>query len=217
MNGNDPLGREGGDGPCADGEAASVEGEPPTARSDDSRVENASGAFPTVREAVEQDYVYGDLSIDRIAAKHGTSDKTVTRWAKEGGWVRLVGTRPLKPGRKPRPPGAPPAKRATIAEMHRRNLVRRLYQVLDVKLKEIETRMQQVEGESAAPQSSADAERDVRSLTALARIYSKLVELDEAANRKGSGKAEAARSDDADQLRRDLALRLERLNRERDA
>jgi hypothetical protein len=92
-----------------------------------------------------------------------------------------------------------------------------LYQVLDVKLKEIETRMQQVEGESAAPQSSADAERDVRSLTALARIYSKLVELDEAANRKGSGKAEAARSDDADQLRRDLALRLERLNRERDA
>jgi hypothetical protein len=57
----------------------------------------------------------------------------------------------------------------------------------------------------------------MRSLSALARIYAKLVELDDQAKGQGSATDAATRSDDADQLRRDLALRLERLNRERDA
>jgi hypothetical protein len=71
-------------------------------------------------------------------------------------------------------------------------------------------------------QSAADAERDARTLSGLARLYAKLVELDDSASGKGEPdkdqsvtKPEA--TDGADRLRRDLALRLQRLNQARHA
>jgi hypothetical protein len=77
-------------------------------------------------------------------------------------------------------------------------------------------RMQQAENEG---RSAVDVERDARTLSALARVYAKLVELDGATKpapekRETESKPSPARSsEDADQLRRDLARRLERLDR----
>jgi transposase-like protein len=165
------------------------------------------------REGVRHDYVHGDLSIARIAAKHGISDTTVGDWAKAEGWVRLVGTKPLKTGRKPRPPGAPAPKRPTADQIRRRSLALRLSKVIDAKLQEIETRMQQADA-SAAPPSAAETERDVRSVSTLMGLYAKLVELNKQAR---SDTREAAGIEDADQLRRELLRRLERINRQGDA
>jgi hypothetical protein len=169
-------------------------------------------APPGSREAVRHDYVHGDFSIARIAAKHGISDTTVGAWAKAGAWTRLVGTKPLKTGRKPRPRGAPLPRRPTIEEIRRRRIVRRMFNVLDAKLTELETRMQNATGDDA-PQSAADLERHARSLTAYAGLYAKLVELDEAAKQAGRDLQGAAGNEDADQFRLDLARRLERLVR----
>jgi hypothetical protein len=160
---------------------------------------------------IEHAYIHGDWSLGRIADAYGSSPTTITAHARKGGWVRLIGTKPLPCGRRARPPGAPRSKRATIDQVRRRTMVRRLLGVLDGKLKELEDRMAEAQGE--APQSAADIERDARSLTALARLYAKLVELDNAAKgeAEGSNQGDAVRSEDADQLRRDLARRLERL------
>jgi hypothetical protein len=200
MDGNDPLDREGGEQTCA-GDAAD----------------------PIDWEGIKHAYVHGDMSLERIAEARGSSATTISKRAKREGWVRLIGTKRLRSGPKPRLPGAPRPKPKTPAQRRRSEMVRRLFEVLDTKLKLLEERMAEAQAEGAAPQSAADTERDARSLNALARLYAKLVELDEAAKApaskggEGSDKDAATRSDDADQLRRHLALRLERLDRERNA
>jgi len=126
--------------------------------------------------------------------------------------VRLVPTRKLRPGRKPRPPGEPPPK---PEKQFRRDMVKRLLEVLDKRLMLLETRMAPDAEPGEAMQSAADAERDARTLSGLARLYAKLVELDDAARAGGKGKTDNAKpeaTDDADRLRRELALRLQRLN-----
>jgi hypothetical protein len=93
-------------------------------------------------------------------------------------------------------------------------MAQRLFRVLDGKLREIEDRM----ASGDAPQSAADAERDMRSLASLAQLYAKLVALDEKANGKGKADKGGAKGtgDDADTFRRELARRLEHLNRARE-
>jgi hypothetical protein len=137
--------------------------------------------------------------------------------AKKEGWVRLIGTKPLKTGPKPRPPGEPKPKPA--AQL-RRDMVRRLLTALDKRLTLMEMRMAPDAELGEAMQSAADAERDARTLSGLARLYAKLVELDDAARAGGKGQTDNAKpeaTDDADRLRRDLALRLQRLNQAGDA
>jgi hypothetical protein len=196
MDGNDPLDREGGE---------------------QTRAGEDQGAIDW--EKIKHDVIYGDWSLERIAEARGSSATTISKRAKREGWVRLIGTKRLRSGPKPRLPGAPRPKPKTQAQRRRSEMVRRLFEVLDTKLKLLEERMAEAQAEGAAPQSAADTERDVRSLNSLMQVYAKLVALDEAASKdgKGSDTDAATRSDDADQLRRDLALRLERLNRERDA
>jgi hypothetical protein len=167
----------------------------------------------------EHDFVHGDLSLDRIARRRGMSRTAIVLRAKKKGWVRLVGTKPLKPGPKPRPPGALMPKPA--AQL-RRDMVRRLLEALDKRLTLLETRMAPDAELGEAMQSAADAERDARTLSGLARLYAKLVELDDAARADTKGKPERSvtkpeATDDADRLRHDLALRLQRLNQARDA
>ena len=94
-------------------------------------------------------------------------------------------------------------------------MVKRLLRVLDKRLMLLETRMAPDAEAGEAMQSAADAERDARTLSGLARLYVKLIELDDAARAGGKGKTEGSKpeaADDADRLRRDLALRLQRLN-----
>ncbi len=171
-------------------------------------------------DRIKHAYIHGDWSLERIAEAYGSSQRTIGGRAKRGGWVRLVGTKPLPRGRSARLPGTRRPKQPTADQLRRRKTIRRLLEVLDGKLQQLEDRMAQAPD---APQSAADSERDTRSLNALARLYAKLVELDDAAkpaagkDRQGSDSDATARSDDADQLRRDLALRLERLTQAGDA
>jgi hypothetical protein len=138
----------------------------------------------------------------------------LTGRAKKEGWVRRVGTKPLKSGPKPRAPRRPSVRKL------RRDLAQRLLEALDKRLTLLETRMN---GElDQVTQSAADAERDARALSSYMRIYAKIVELDEKARgaaKKASDKSAAKPEEacDADRLRRDLALRLQRLNQARDA
>lgn len=171
-------------------------------------------------EGIEQAYVDGDWSLRRIAEAFGTTEYLIRKRANADGWIRRVGTKPLPSGRKPRAPGAPKAKCATAEERRRRNLVRRLLDVLDKGLMQVEARMAPDAETGGQPPSAADSERDARTLAGLARLYAKLVELD--AGAEGGGKAEQGQgalkpeaTDDADRLRRDLALRFQRLNQSR--
>lgn len=170
---------------------------------------------------IEDAYVNGDMSLRRISTAFGLSEWTLTKRANEQGWVRLVGTKALPRGRRSNPPGTPPAKRPTAEETHRRRTITRLRDALDRGLAELEARMSGDGEGGVAARSAADAERDARTLTALTRLYAKLVELDEqarsakAAKTEGSAKPEA--TENADRFRGDLARRLELLNRPRDA
>jgi hypothetical protein len=101
-------------------------------------------------------------------------------------------------------------------------MVRRLLEALDNRLTLLETRMAPDAELGEPAQSAADAERDARALSGLARLYAKLVELDDAARAGAKGNPDKSRpkpeaTDDADRLRRDLALRLQRLNQTRNA
>ncbi len=171
-------------------------------------------------EGIEQAYVHGDWSLRRIAEAFGTSEYMIRTRAKTDGWIRLLGTKPLPRGQKPRAPGAPKAKSATAEKQRRRNLVGRLLNALDQGLMQLEARMAPDAKTGGQPPNAAESERDARTLSGLARLYAKLVELD--AGAEGGGKAEQGKgalkpeaTDDADRLRRDLALRLQRLNQSR--
>ncbi len=195
MEQDDPLNREGDEDIRADGEQDSVDW-----------------------EKIKDDFINGDWSIARIAEARGSSETSIGKRAKREGWVRLIGTKRLRSGPKPRLPGVP---RPTPDQRRRRQMIKRLFEVLDGKMRQIEERMAQAESADGAVQSPAEAERDMRMLSSLARLYAKLVELDDAVLKSEAGQGTdndaATRSEDADRLRRDLALRLERFNRTGDA
>jgi hypothetical protein len=160
---------------------------------------------------VRDDFLYSGMAQRRIAWKYGMTENTLRQRRRAEGWERVVPVQRLpthpRPALRDGEPPTPTAKR-------RGRMVRRLFAVLDTKIAELEARMT---GEDRA-QSAADAERDARALTALARLYAKLVEMDEggaaagAGGRAGTGSQRTEKDgDDADRLRRDLADRLARL------
>jgi hypothetical protein len=93
----------------------------------------------------------------------------------------------------------------------------RLLEALDKGLTQLEARMSP-EVVAGAPASVADAERDTRALTSLTQIFQKLLALEKEA--RSAGKEDSVERteapEDADEFRRDLALRLERLNQARE-
>lgn len=96
--------------------------------------------------------------------------------------------------------------RKTNASVQRGDIVARLYAALDRKMKEIEERIS-ASGEGV---SAADAERDARTLTSLARLYEKLSEMEQASE-KAAQKGEFSQKDmNADRQREEIAERLER-------
>jgi hypothetical protein len=110
----------------------------------------------------------------------------------------------------------------------RLTLVRRLYKAIDTKLKQMETHMA-----SATGTSSADHERETRTLSTLIRNFERVSEFDSdlakstgtPANSStpahfanhGANTAAATSATDADRLRRDIAERLVRLHEQRSA
>jgi hypothetical protein len=162
---------------------------------------------------IKQAYVHGDWSLGRIGDAYDVSAYRIRAQAKKDGWKRLVGTKPLR-----RPSGATKGTPAKVDD-RRRDMVRRLLDALDKKLMQLEARMAPDAEPGGEPQSAADIERDARTLSGLARLYAKLVELDASAqgaggdNKEGAVRPEA--TEDAEHFRRDLALRLQRLNQGR--
>jgi hypothetical protein len=175
--------------------------------------------YPVDWDAVKHDFIHGDWSIDRIAEAHGASRTTISKRAKREVWERLVGTKRLRPGPRLRPAGAPRPTRDALEHRRRAQLLRRLFRALEARLTEIEKRMAKAEADGTA--SAADAERDMRSLSAITSVYAKAIELEEQMRKsqagKGSNTDASGRSEDADHLRRDLALRLDRLSQAQDA
>ncbi|WP_108683222.1 hypothetical protein [Methyloceanibacter sp. wino2] len=188
------------------GETARADGSgvsPPTFRGD--RV-----ASTIDWEAVHHDFLHSGMALRRIADKHGTTPANIAKRRDDRGWERVAPLVRLPTRRRPLGNGLPP----TPTEKRRGRIVKRLYNLLDAKMSEIETRMAENDGR---PQSAAEAEREARNLNSLARLYAKLVEMDEAkaAQDKGArgGKDRKKTQDgaDADRLRRDLAGRLARI------
>jgi hypothetical protein len=158
-------------------------------------------------EGIKQAYIHGDWSLRRIGDFHGASEHQIRAEAKRSKWVRLVGTKPLRRGAK--------VTEARPDELRRRDMVRRLLDALDKRLLKLEARMAPDAEAGGETQSAADAERDARTLSGLARLYAKLVELDTDAQVAGQGRVKPETTDDADRFRRDLALRLQRLDQAR--
>jgi len=157
-------------------------------------------------EAIHHDFLYSGMALRRIARKHQTSTATIAKRRDDGGWERVEPMVRLPTRSKARDEGLPPT-----PTQRRKRIVDRLYELLDAKMSEIERRMAENEGR---PQSTAEAEREARNLNSLARLYAKLVELDEAktAGRKDVKPNKKTKDGaDADRLRRDLAGRLARL------
>src|SRR5262245_17903624 len=77
-------------------------------------------------EEVKHVFIHSGWSQDRIADHFGTTRATVSRRAKQEGWLRLVATEPLPWGAKRRPPSSD--------QLRRQRIVARLFKVLDHKM-----------------------------------------------------------------------------------
>ena len=186
-------------------------------RGEPARADRGGTSAPTFRgdrvaeaidwEAVHHDFLHSGLSQARIAERHGVSVSMLRKRRDEAGWERVAPVARLA-----RPSGSSGGSGST--EKRRGRIVKRLCKLLDAKMSEIETRMAENDGR---PQSAAEAEREARNLNSLARLYAKLVEMDEAksaqekAARGGKDRNKTQDGADADRLRRDLAGRLARL------
>jgi hypothetical protein len=169
-------------------------------------------------DAIKHAVLYSGMSYRRIADELGSSDKRIGEKARAEDWVRIVPLQALPCGRSARPPGAPRPKRPTVEEIRRREMIFRLFKVLDGKMREIEECMATTQS-GGEPQSAADAEREARALNIYMRLLANAVELAEKAKQGGgdTSSRKAGADDDADRIRRDLARRLERLNQARNA
>jgi hypothetical protein len=156
------------------------------------------------REEVEN----GRDAFHVIAARHGISRSTLLARAKEGGWRRKHPTVP----RKRRPKAEMEAVRLEAAKrLLRKDTAGRLFALIARTVQEIERRMKQ-RAESGAPETAAETEGDIRALNAIAQVCRKVAELDELNRKdKAASRSAAARNDDAEALRRELARRIARL------
>jgi hypothetical protein len=204
MDDNDSLGGEGG----AQTHAQNLDAQ----AIDAGRQEAHRRLYGIDWEAIEREYVHGDKSLDRISAIYGPSGSAIRKYAKAGGWVRLVGTKPLRGGRPPRRPGQPVVKPPSVKLRRQQSFIKRLFKLLDNRLKAMEERMADTHA-NLQELSAGEIEREARAVSTIASCYAKIVELEEAARKAGQvSETSAVRSaEDADRLRRDLAERLMRL------
>lgn len=183
------------------------------------RLHGVDFAIAVDRRGIEKAVTTGDFSLERIGQAFGASARTIRYWAKKESWVRARPTKSLRRGRHRRELGDKRPTKPSAGKLGRRQMLQRLYAALDLKLKLLEERMSQAGLPDGVPPSAAELERGLRALSTATRLFAKLEELETAAKRKGEStrSSPGGERDDAEQLRRDLALRLERLNQARDA
>jgi hypothetical protein len=150
-------------------------------------------------EAIAQDYCKRILSVDELCVLHGISTDRLYRRITVEGWPRR---------RKPNKFSASRARAST------ESMPNRLLRALDMKMTELEKRM----AATGEPLTAADCERNVRTLNTLVGLFEKLKNqavADATGGRKSAGAdGENRLLQDADELRRQLAERLQRLGRE---
>lgn len=167
-------------------------------------------------EAIEHAYGHDTRKLTDIAAEFGVSRQLIQAQAAKKRW-RRAGDAPGA-GFDEGDAGIDPddvAKAEEASGARRKRMVARLFKALEEKMTQMETRIARGRA-GGAEESAADSEREARALSALAGLYAKLVELDEA-GAKGAAKRQNEAAGDADQFREDLARRLKRLDREPDA
>ncbi|RIA56772.1 hypothetical protein [Dichotomicrobium thermohalophilum] len=147
--------------------------------------------------AIAADYAAGELTVAEICAKYGITRKALYVRAREQSW-------PLRSGRAGGSGGGRYRRRGPRAA--RQALVARLYQALEQKMSEFESRLNE------GAQTAADHERDTRTLNTMVRLFERLSALDEKAGGASTGGSDL--NGDARALREDLARRLDRLRHE---
>jgi hypothetical protein len=170
-------------------------------------------------------YEGSEMLVRAIADKFGVADRTILGRAKRQGWARRsertgqpVGTNGPEA---PVPPGHP-------TRAVRQALIRRLYKAIDMKLKHWEDRM--AGGDTL---NAADSERMAKEVTTMISGFERVAEAEGAIEKRdaqpaggstgrkaGAGKRGAVRGggedaaeSDAVRMRREIAERLERLQR----
>ena len=197
---------------------------------------------PTVWADVRRDYENPGLTNDEICAKHNISRLDLTKRRLADDWrPRLSATEaataryatrlaaeihaaaepPAASGPLPAASKAQGKNRRSIAQ--RRTLVQRLYNAIDTKLRLLERRFERemagFERTSSKTVSSADNERDIRSIGLLIKNLEHMTEYEHGTASGTALKGAAAKSvalastqlaDEADRLRRELGERLQR-------
>lgn len=149
--------------------------------------------------AVAADYAAGELTVAEICTRYGITPKALYTRAREQGWR-------LRRGRA-QTAASPPKRPRRGPHAARKALIARLYQALEHKMSEFESRLPN------GAQTAADHERDTRTLNTMVRLFERLSALDEKAG-AASGDDRGDLNGDARALREDLARRLERLRAE---
>lgn len=150
---------------------------------------------------------------DALAERFGVTRRTVLTHARNEKWTATdVAAGSAGCAGAPRPEAV-----ATLGE--RAALIRRLYRAISLKLEHMETRMA-----SGETRSAQDEERESRALATMIRNFEKVTEVAadfERAREPGAPEPGHRRTSsaapDAERMRREIAERLERLHRQRDA
>lgn len=175
----------------------------------------SKAAWAEIRRAYEA----GVETVAAISARYGISQGAIYGRSRLEGWAKRSAIKKARPGSgSHRRTGAAANKQE--AERKRRcperdgQLIMRLYNAIDSKLKRLEARMQTDQEITAA-----DSERETRELGLMIRSFEKVTAFaTELEGQRGEphGKSKGA-SGDAERLREEIAERLERLSQDRDA
>lgn len=158
------------------------------------RPRRAPGIIPWTE--IRAVYEGSDVPLQLVATAYGIGVTDIYPRAEREGWMLRRARRDMeRKARRTGAEGAPPADRSELIE--------RMFAAAERQIDEIEER--------ALRRAGTPDDRDIKALGALARTLDLLIglERDEAARREATGKQEGR--GDIDQLRRDLARRIEGL------
>ncbi|NRG19401.1 hypothetical protein HPQ64_17040 [Rhizobiales bacterium] len=154
---------------------------------------------PVAWDEARRDHETNGVSFNEIADRLGVTRKAVAQRARDDGWLAGSDARAILIAGDPR---------------RMRQLVNRLYRAFDVEIGRLEKRLGLNAGE-APPEpvegvdAVSEAEKTARTLSSLARTLDTLIEL-----RSSLPEAEEDSGKGADDLRQELAERLERIRRD---
>lgn len=159
--------------------------------------------------AIADAYARGPLTVAQICTKFGISRTALYRQARQLGWPRRRKTLRERAGSAHAVVRT--EKRRKSALGGRDQIIGRLYEALERKMTELETRIEE------GRRSAAECERDARTLNTLVRLFERLSDMEDKSRSKTDAPTQASGEtidQDAVRLRKELARRLDRLRSE---